>query len=76
MNIAVASAHRAFSRSEIGARYVDERFAERRSSRLVANERREDVSLLQKQAARYTDGLLSFTKVNAPGNETTAIQTR
>ena len=68
MNIAVASAHRPESRAEIGAGNIDKRFAKRRSASLIANERREDVLLFQKQSASDADRFLAFADVNAAGD--------
>ena len=48
MNVAVTSAHWPLPRTKISARDIDKRFAERRSPCLVANQRRKDVTLLQK----------------------------
>src|SRR5260370_41106759 len=55
MNVAVTPAHWPLSRTKISARDIDKRFAERRSPRLVANQRRTDVDLLQKYTVRHAD---------------------
>src|SRR5262249_50442385 len=44
MNIAVTPAHRTETRAEIRASHVDQRFAKRGSSSLIANQRRKDVA--------------------------------
>src|SRR6266567_2548038 len=48
VNIAIAPAHRPLPRTEIGARNIDQWLAESRSPGLIANQRSEDISLLQK----------------------------
>src|SRR5256886_918842 len=75
MNVAVASAHWPLSRAEISARDIDKRFAERRSSRLIANQRREDVALFQKQSAGHADRFLTPAHVDATRDQTAAIKT-
>ena len=65
VNVAVTPAHRTEARPEIRARDVDQRFAKRRSPGLVANQRRKNVALFQKQAARDADRFLALADVNA-----------
>src|SRR5712692_4569578 len=48
VNIAIAPAHRALPRAEIRAGHIDQRLTESRSPSLIANQRSEDISLLQK----------------------------
>ncbi len=59
MNIAVAAAHRSLARAKISARHIEERFAKRGAPGLIANERRKDIALLQKQTARRADRFLA-----------------
>ena len=75
MNVTVASAHWAPSRAQISARDIDKRFAERRSSRLIANQWREDVALLQKQSAGHANRFLATADVDATRDQTAAIET-
>src|SRR5262249_45129867 len=74
MNVAVASAHRTQTRAKIRARDVKQRFAECRSTCLIANQRREDVAVLQKQTARHADCLLAFTDIDSAGDQAAAIE--
>src|SRR5205823_2844754 len=75
VNVAVASSHRSGSRTKIGARDIDQRFAKGRATGLVANEGREDVPFLQKNSASDADRLLAFANINATGDPATAIHT-
>src|SRR5438477_11794012 len=75
MNVAVASAHWALSRAQISTRDIDKRFAERRPSRLIANQRREDVALLQEQSAGHANRFLPTADVDATRDQTAAIET-
>src|SRR6266487_2903317 len=50
-------------------------FAERRSSRLIANQWREDVALLQKQSAGHANRFLPTADVDATRDQTAAIET-
>src|SRR6266496_340282 len=74
MNVAIAATHWTQARTKIRARDVNQRFAERRSPRLVTNQWREDVAFFQKQTARDADRLLAFADVDSAGNQTAAIQ--
>ena len=62
MNIAIAPAHRALSRTKISARHIDQRFTESGAPGLIANERCEDIALLQKQPARHADRFLALDR--------------
>src|SRR6476620_10965226 len=75
VNVSVPSAHRAFPRAEIGARDIDERFAERGTPGLVANQWREDVAFLQKKSASHADCFLAFAQINAAGDQAAPIET-
>src|SRR5205823_9592999 len=75
VNVAVASSHRSGSRTKIGARDIDQRFAKGRATGLVTNEGREDVPFLQKNSASDADRLLAFANINATGDPATAIHT-
>jgi hypothetical protein len=75
MDVAIASAHRAKARAEISSRDIQQRFAECRSSCLVANQRREDIAFFQEQTACDTDRLLAFANVNAASDQTAPIET-
>src|SRR6266508_6144409 len=75
MDVAVATAHWAKARTQIRARDVQQRFAECGSSCLVANQRREDITLFQKQAARHAHRFLPFPNVDATGDQAAAIET-
>src|SRR5437773_9068540 len=59
MNVAITPAHWTLARTKISARYVDKWFAKRGSACLIANQWREDVVFLQKQAARDADRFLT-----------------
>src|SRR5439155_4604240 len=56
------------------ARDVDQRFAKRRAPRLIANQRREDVSFLQKQTAGDTDRFLSPAHIDAASDQAAAVK--
>jgi hypothetical protein len=75
MNVAVASAHWALPRTEIGARHIDKRLAKCRPPRLIANQRREDVTILQKQSAGDADRFLAAADVDAARDQAAAIET-
>src|SRR6266850_2975064 len=75
VDVPIAAAHRALARAEISARHVKERFAKGRAARLVADERRKDIALLQKQTARRAHRLLSAPDVNAAGDHAATIKT-
>jgi hypothetical protein len=75
MNVAVASAHRPEARAQICARHINERLAERRASRLVANQWRKDVAFLQKQTACDAYSFLAFADINSARNQATSIET-
>ena len=47
MNVAITATHRPQARAQVRARNINQRFAECRSPRLVANQWREDVAFLQ-----------------------------
>src|ERR1700675_651405 len=75
MNIAVAAAHRAFDRAEIRPDYIKQRFTERRTPRLIANQRAEHVALLQKHSARRADCFLAFAEIHPANDHTAAVKT-
>src|SRR4029077_8981707 len=75
MNVAVASTHWALPRTEIGARHIDKRLAKCRPPRLIANQRREDVPILQKQSAGNADRFLAAADVDAARDQAAAIKT-
>ena len=54
---------------------VQQRFAECGSSRLVANQRREDIVLFQKQTARHAHRFLTFPNIDAAGDQAAPIET-
>src|SRR5436190_13394685 len=74
VNIAVTSAHRTLSRTKISPRHVNERFAKSGASCLVADKRREDITLLQKEATRNADRFLPFSEVNAACDHAASIK--
>ena len=74
MNISVAPAHRAKSRTQISARHIDERLTKRGAPGLIANQRREDIALLQKDSARDAHRFLPSAEVNAAGDQTAPIK--
>src|SRR5207247_99661 len=76
MNIPVAPAHRAQARTKISARHIEERFTESRAPGLIANERREDIVLLQEDAASHAHRFLAFAEVNAAGNQAAPVKAR
>src|SRR4030095_17104074 len=75
MDVAIASAHWALPRAQISACDVQQRFAECRSSCLVANQWRKDIALFHKQTARHADRFLTFANVNATGDQAAPIET-
>src|ERR1043166_2873087 len=75
VNIAVTSAHRALSRTKISPRYVNERFAKGGTSCLVPDKRREDITLLQKEATGDANRFLPFSEVNAACDHPPSIKT-
>src|SRR6266566_4448226 len=75
MDVAVATAHWAKARTQISARDIQQRFAECGSSCLVANQRREDIALFQKQTARHAHRFLAFPNVDAAGDQAAPIET-
>src|SRR5260370_12026691 len=75
MNIAVRAAHRPLPGAKISAGNVDNRFAERRTARLIANQWRKDVALLQKHSTSNADRFLAFADVNAAGDLAAAVKT-
>src|SRR4029453_9775572 len=75
MDVAVATAHGAKPRAQISARDVQQRFAECGSSCLVADQRRKDIALFQKKAARHAHRFLPFPDVDAAGDQAAAIET-
>src|SRR5205085_12458557 len=74
MNISVTAAHWSLARPKISARNIEQRFAKRGATSLIANQRREDVALLQKQSAGNADRFLAFTNVNSAGDLAAAIK--
>src|SRR5205814_5213511 len=75
MDVAVASAHWTLARPKISSCNIQQRFAERGSSCLVANQRGEDVAFLQKQTTRCADRLLAFADIDAAGDQAAPIET-
>ena len=75
VNVAVAPAHRTLARAEIRARDVEERLAKCRPCRLIADEWRHHIALLQKQAARRAYRFLAAPDVNATGDHAAAVKT-
>src|SRR5215470_9557927 len=75
VNIAVTPSHRAETRAEIRARHIEQWLTEGGSPGLIANQWREDIALLQKQAASYTDSLLTLADVDAARDHSAAIKT-
>src|SRR5882724_4978770 len=75
VDVAVATAHWAKARAQIGAGDVQQRFAECGSSCLVANQRCEDIALFQKQAACCAHGFLALADINAASDEAAPIET-
>ena len=74
VNIAVTASHRAETRAEIRACHIEQWLAEGGSPGLIANQWREDVALLQKQAASYTDSFLALADIDAARNHSAAIK--
>src|SRR5262245_50068568 len=74
VDIAITAAHRSLARAEIGTRYVEERLAKRRAPRLIADEWRKDIALLQEQTARRTHCFLPAADVNAACDHAAAIE--
>src|SRR5262249_9380475 len=74
MDVAVAPTHWALARAEISARNIQKRFAECRSSSLVANQWREDIVFCQKQTARHANRLLTFAAVHAASDQAASIE--
>src|ERR1700682_2591459 len=75
MNVTIATTHRTLARAKISARHVNERLAERGSSRLIANKLGKDICLCQKHSASDPDRFLALAKVNAAGDLAAAIET-
>src|SRR6266480_3966583 len=75
MDVAIASTHWAKARAQISAGDIQQRFTESRSSRLISNQRREDVAFLQEQSTRHADRLLSLADINAAGDQPAPIET-
>src|SRR4051794_36927646 len=78
MNISITSAHRPFRRTKISPHDINQRLAKRGTSRLIANQRREEIAfaLVQKHPARGADCFLPFAEINAADDHAAAIQTR
>ena len=65
MDVAVAAAHRAERRAEIGAHGVQNGFAKRQPPGGVADERRKDVAFFQRDADRRAQGFLAASEKDA-----------
>src|SRR5437764_15409956 len=74
MNISVTPAHRAKSRTEISARHIDERLTKRGAPGLIANQRREDIALLQKDSTRDAHRFLPSAKINAASDQAAPVK--
>src|SRR5436305_10507899 len=74
MNIAVTAAHRAFDRAEVRARNIEQRFAERGTSRLIANQRSKHIALFQKHSARGADCFLAAAEIHTADDHAAAIK--
>jgi hypothetical protein len=76
MHISIPAAHRAEARTEAGSKRFDNRFAKSQTSRSVADKRRENVSLLQRETNGDAQSFLSFTKINTASRDFSgAVQT-
>src|SRR5688572_3861643 len=58
MNVAITPAHRAEGRAKIGSGSVQQGFAESQSPRLIANQRRENISLAERDGDGDAQGFL------------------
>ena len=74
MDIAVATAHRAEGRAEVGADAVENRFAKGQPARLIADERGENVAFAQRHADRDAQRLLAATEKDAAVDFARAIE--
>src|SRR5947209_3521120 len=74
MNISVATAHWTLARTEISARNIEKRLAKRGTAGLIADQRRKNIALFQKQSASDADRFLAFANVNAAGDVAAAIK--
>src|SRR5882724_2534840 len=75
VDVAVATAHWAKARAQIGAGDVQQRFAECGSACLVANQRCEDIALFQKHAACHAHCFLALADIDATSDEAAPIET-
>jgi hypothetical protein len=74
VDVTVAAAHRPEFRTKISACRVEQRLAEGSASRLIADERRKDIALPERQAARGADGLLATAEVDAADDHAAAVE--
>ena len=65
VHVAVAAAHRSQRRAEIGAGGVPDGLAEGQPPRRIADQRREHVALLQRDAGRRAQGFLAASEEDA-----------
>src|SRR5436190_8574521 len=75
MDVAVTSTHWTLARAEISPRDIQQRFAERGSSSLVANQRRENVAFLQEQSTRCAHRLLALADIDTASDQAASVQT-
>ena len=74
MHVAVATAHRAESRSHIGAGAIEERFSKGQPPGLIANERRKNVSFSQRHAGGGAQRFLALAQKHAPGDLPASVE--
>src|SRR5262249_18069866 len=74
VNVPVATAHRSLTRAQISARHIEQRLAESGAPRLIANERREDIALLQEKSAGHAHCFLSTANINSAGDQSATIE--
>src|ERR1700722_16949473 len=68
MYVSLTPAAQAGARSEVNAKYVDQRFAKGETAGLIADQRAKDVAGLQHDAKSGADRLLPLAQVDATGN--------
>ena len=74
MHVAVAAAHRAERRTEVRADGVKHRFAKCQPTGGVADERRENIALFQRQTERSAQGFLPAPEKSTAVNFATAVK--
>ena len=74
VDVAVAGAHGPERRAEVGARAVEERFAEGEAAGHVADERAEDIALAQSNAERGAEGFLAGAEEHAAVDLSGAVE--